>query len=118
MRHPVTCLTLLALSVVAGAAGATRPATAPATRPVGPTTRDTSRGDRMLADYFRAETAAVADRCQADVHTLDDWTSRRDEYRRQLADMLGLWPMPEKTELKPVVHGTVDHPEFTVERLS
>src|SRR4051794_20081426 len=122
MRHPVTCLALLIVSVIACAADVPRPATGPATRPAAPTTRDTAhataRGDRMLADYFRAEPAAVADRCLADVRTLDDWTGRRDEYRRQLADMLGLWPTPEKTNLKPVVHGVVDHPEFTVERLS
>jgi hypothetical protein len=118
MRHAVTCLALLALSAVACAADAPRPATAPITRPAAPTTRDTARGDRMLADYFRTETAALADRCLADVRTLDDWTGRRDKYRRQLADMLGLWPTPPKTDLKPVVHGTIDHPEFTVERLS
>ena len=31
--------------------------------------------------------------------------------------MLGLWPMPAKTDLKPVVTGKIDQPDFTVERL-
>jgi dienelactone hydrolase len=77
----------------------------------------TERGDRMIADYFRAETAAVAGGSLADVKTLEDWTSHREEYRRQLFDMLGLWPLPDRTDLKAVVTGRIDHPQMTVEKL-
>jgi hypothetical protein len=56
-------------------------------------------GDQMIADYFRAETAALAERYLANMTTLEDWKSRREEYRRQLQEMLGLWPMPERTDL-------------------
>lgn len=73
--------------------------------------------DDALAAYFRAETAKLADRCLAYIHSLDDWTSRRDEYRRQLAEMLGLDPMPERTDLKPVVTGRHETEWFTVENL-
>ncbi|HVX61933.1 MAG TPA: CocE/NonD family hydrolase [Pirellulales bacterium] len=76
-----------------------------------------SPGDTMLAEYFRAETASLAERCLADVKTLEDWTSRRAEYRRQLAEMLGLDPMPEKTDLKAVVTGKREHEFFNVENL-
>ena len=31
--------------------------------------------------------------------------------------MLGLWPMPERTDLKPVITGKLEQPEFTVEKL-
>jgi cephalosporin-C deacetylase-like acetyl esterase len=82
-----------------------------------PAAVDTQRGDRMIADYFRAETAAVAGQCLADVKALEAWTARREEYRRQLFEMLGLDPLPERTELKPVITGRVDHAEFTVENL-
>jgi cephalosporin-C deacetylase-like acetyl esterase len=82
-----------------------------------PRAANTQRGDRMIAEYFRAETAALADRCLADIHTLDDWTARRAEYRRQLFEMLGLDPLPERTDLKQIVTGRVDHPEFTVENI-
>ena len=74
-------------------------------------------GDKMLADYFRAETARLRDRCLTDVKTLDGWTSRREQYRQQLLDMLGLWPLPEKTDLKPAVTGKVDGGLFVVENL-
>jgi len=78
---------------------------------------DASRGDRMLAEYFRAETGRLADRCLADVRSLEEWTSRREEDRRQLAEMLGLDPMPPRTDLKPVVTGRHETEWFTVENL-
>ncbi len=78
----------------------------------------TPRGpDRMLADYFRSETSRIAERCLGDIHSLEDWQARRAEYRGQLQEMLGLWPMPERTDLKPVVTGKLDAEEFTVEKL-
>jgi len=78
---------------------------------------DTTRGDALVAEYFRLETERIERETFADIHTLEDWTSRRDEYRRQLREMLGLDPLPEKTPLEAVVTGTVDHPQFTVEKL-
>lgn len=78
---------------------------------------DTSRGDRMIAAYFRNETQKLAEACLADVKTREDWESRREVYRRQLKEMLGLDPWPEKTDLRPVITGKTEHDEFTVERL-
>jgi dienelactone hydrolase len=74
-------------------------------------------GDQMLADYLRVETTRLADRCLADVRSLDDWQSHRAQYRQQLFEMLGLWPLPDKTDLKPVITGTVDRDQFTVEKI-
>src|SRR5689334_13023290 len=51
---------------------------------------DTSRGDKMLAEYFAAETKKLQEACLADVQTLEDWKAKRGEYRRQLHEMLGL----------------------------
>jgi dienelactone hydrolase len=83
-----------------------------------PTPEDrASRNEQLLADYFRTETDAIAGRCLANIHSLDDWQARRGEYRRQLQEMLGLWPMPERTDLKPVVTGKLEQEEFTVEKL-
>ena len=76
-----------------------------------------SRGNQMVADYFRNETARLSEQCLADIRTLDDWKANRDEYRRQLQEMLGLWPMPARTDLKPVITGKLEHDEFTVEKI-
>ncbi len=88
---------------------------------VGPTPNiiaaDTTRGDDMLAAYFRAETQKLADACTARLQSADDWNKHRDEYRHQLAEMLGLDPLPERTPLNAVVTGKLDHDDFTVEKL-
>ncbi len=89
----------------------------PLTSAADPPRLDTSRGDRMIAEYFRLETAKLRDACLADIHSADDWNAKKGEYRRQLLDMLGLDPLPERTELHPVVTGKTEHAEFTVERL-
>lgn len=79
--------------------------------------RDTSRGDAMIARYFASRTAELSRQCLADVQSLDDWNAKKDEWRGQLFEMLGLDPLPEKSPLKPEVTGTTDHDEFTVERV-
>ncbi len=73
--------------------------------------------DKRLAEYFQAETAKLQGQCLNDIKTLDDWKARREVYRQQLLEMLGLDPFPEKTPLQAVVTGTVDHEQFTVENL-
>ena len=76
-----------------------------------------SRGDDMLEAYFRAETAELTEKCLSDIKTLDDWQAKKDEYRRQLFEMLGLDPLPERTPLQPTVTGKVEHEQFTVEKV-
>ena len=76
-----------------------------------------SRADAILADYFRAETAKLGDRCLTDIKSLKDWQAKRKVYREQLFEMLGLKPLPEKTDLKPVITGKVEHEQFTVENI-
>lgn len=77
----------------------------------------TSEGDRLIASYFQTETKRLTDRTFADIKTLEDWTSRKTEYRRQLLEMLGMDPMPEKTPLNPVITGTLEADGVIVERL-
>ena len=78
---------------------------------------DTSVGDRLVAEYFRLETERLAAKTLADVQTLTDWEAKRPELRRQLFEMLGLDPLPPKTDLQPVITGKTEHEEFTVEKL-
>jgi dienelactone hydrolase len=73
--------------------------------------------DRQLAEYFRIETAKLQDQCLTGIKGLGDWKARREVYRQQLLEMLGLDPFPEKTPLQATVTGTVDHEQFTVEKL-
>ena len=54
-------------------------------------------GDRMFADYFKIETKRLADDCLAEIQVLEDWNVKKQVYRKQLHEMLGLDPMPERT---------------------
>ncbi|MEM7232443.1 MAG: acetylxylan esterase [Planctomycetota bacterium] len=74
-------------------------------------------GDRMLREYFALETDKLRAASLREVQSIDDWKSKRKQYRRELLDMLGLDPMPPRTALRVQVTGRVDHAEFTVENL-
>ncbi len=78
---------------------------------------DSSPGDAMLAEYFRVETARLRDACLADVQDREDWEQRREESRRQLREMLGIDPLPERTDLRATVTGRTERETFVVERL-
>jgi dienelactone hydrolase len=99
---------MLAISV---SGAAPRPVASAAAKP------DTSHGDRMLADYFQAETARLQERCLAEIKTLDQWKSRREVLRRQLLEMLGLDPLPERTDLKATITGRIQRDGIVVEKL-
>ena len=73
--------------------------------------------DGMFAGYFKTETARLSDRCLADVKNLEDWKQKRITYKKQLLEMLGLDPLPPKTDLKPVVTGRIEHDQFVVEKI-
>ncbi len=73
--------------------------------------------DPPLKAYFDAEVKRIEARPLAGIDSAADWKARRPELQRQLLEMLGLWPLPAKTDLKPVVTGTFEHPDFVVERL-
>jgi len=74
-------------------------------------------GDRMFADYFKTETAELRDRCLADIKTLHHWRQKRTIYKKQLLEMLGLDPLPPRTDLKPVITGRIEHDQFFVEKV-
>ncbi len=70
-----------------------------------------------LEAYFEHETTKLEERCLAEIRSAEDWLARRDVYREQLQEMLGLAPWPERTDLQATVTKTVRHEEFTVENL-
>jgi len=74
-------------------------------------------GDRMLTEYFASETAALASRCLTNVQSREDWDRLKPIYRAELFEMLGLDPLPERSELKPVVTGRLEREDMVVEKL-
>jgi len=47
----------------------------------------------------------------------EDWSRRAGRVRRQILVSQGLWPMPTKTPLNPVIHGKIDRGDYTVEKV-
>ncbi|MHC4700092.1 MAG: alpha/beta hydrolase family protein, partial [Planctomycetota bacterium] len=45
------------------------------------------------------------------------WEHRKGDLKRRILVATGLWPMPEKTPLNPVIHGRVDRDDFTVDKV-
>jgi dienelactone hydrolase len=68
-------------------------------------------------EYFKTQTDQIASSCLGEIKTADDWNAHKEQYRQQLAEMLGLWPMPEKTELHATITGRIDQGDFVVENL-
>ena len=49
-------------------------------------------------------------------NSIQDWNLRAEHVRQQLLVSLGLWPLPTRTPLNPVIHGKVERDDYTVER--
>ena len=47
----------------------------------------------------------------------ETWAERSEELRRQILVSQGLWPMPTRTPLNPVIHGLMDRGDYTVEKV-
>ncbi len=45
------------------------------------------------------------------------WEQRQAELKQRVLVATGLWPMPEKTPLSPVIHGKVQRDGFTMEKV-
>ncbi len=47
----------------------------------------------------------------------EDWLARREQVRTQMLVANGLWPLPEKTPLHPVIHGKIERDGYTIEKV-
>ena len=46
-----------------------------------------------------------------------EWNARAERVRTQILVAEGLWPMPTKTPLNAVIHGKIERPDYTVEKV-
>ena len=47
----------------------------------------------------------------------EQWEQRKGDLKRRILVATGLWPMPDKTPLNPVIHGRVERDDFTVDKV-
>lgn len=72
-------------------------------------------GDAMIQEYLRLETAKVEGRFLDGIKSGADWEKARPGWRWEYFDMLGLWPLPEKTPLHATVTRTLDRGDYLVD---
>lgn len=77
-----------------------------------------SQADQNLSDYFKLHAERLADHSLADIKDLKTWEQKRKQYREQLFEMLGLSPLPPKTDLKPEITGKIESDGFIVENIT
>jgi dienelactone hydrolase len=65
-------------------------------------------GDAMIEAYLAKETDRLSQRVLDGATTRAEWEARRPRLKQEYLDMLGLWPLPEKTPLHATVTGTVE----------
>lgn len=78
---------------------------------------DPRPGDEAIEKYLAGETKLLSLNVLAEAESREAWDAKREELKRQYWDMLGLWPVPERTPLKATVTGTVARENFTVEKV-
>jgi cephalosporin-C deacetylase-like acetyl esterase len=74
-------------------------------------------GNAMIERYLQKEAERLSQRFLDGAKTRDEWEARKPRLRREYFDMLGLWPLPEKSPLYATVTGTVERGEITIEKL-
>ncbi len=74
-------------------------------------------GDAVIERYLQKETERLSQRFLDGAKTRDEWEARKPRLRREYFDMLGLWPLPEKTPLHATITGTVEHDDIAIEKV-
>ncbi len=74
-------------------------------------------GDVMIEKYLAAETDKLSKKFLDGAKTLAEWQQKRPRLHQEYMDMLGLWPLPEKTPLKATVTGQVEAHGVVVEKI-
>jgi cephalosporin-C deacetylase-like acetyl esterase len=74
-------------------------------------------GDEMIDKYLAAEADKLGQKFLDGSKTLDEWKQKRPRLYREYMDMLGLWPIPEKTPLLATKTGEVEAHGVVVEKV-
>jgi hypothetical protein len=109
MKRRLNCLRNgIVLGLVLGGACLGLKAAAPKGVPAGETLADHRLGElKDLNGYFPFSVPA----------TVSAWETRANLVRERILVSQGLWPLPEKTPLNPVIHGKMSFGDYSVEKV-
>jgi cephalosporin-C deacetylase-like acetyl esterase len=51
------------------------------------------------------------------VRNKEAWDIRKEEVKRRVLVASGLWPMPTRTPLNPVIHGRIEREDYTIDKV-
>lgn len=74
-------------------------------------------GDEAIDRYLAGLTERVSRRVLDGAKTRAEWEARLPRLRQEYLDMLGLWPLPERTPLHATVTGILEHEGVVIEKL-
>jgi dienelactone hydrolase len=77
----------------------------------------TTPGDAMIESHLILETRELNRRFLNGARSKGEWESQRELLKRQFFEMLGLWPLPERTALKATVTGTIEQGGVVIEKV-
>src|SRR6185437_11903468 len=69
-----------------------------------------------LNKYFERQVSAMEGQLDREIKTKEDWLAKKGEYRRQLLEMMGLDPMPPRTDLKATKTGEFEYDGLVIEK--
>jgi hypothetical protein len=71
----------------------------------------------MIQAYLGQEAEKLESDFLGTVKSAEDWNQVRPRFRQEYLDMLGLWPMPEKTPLHATITRTLDRRDYVIDML-
>ena len=71
----------------------------------------------MIHDWLSEEARAVTACAMPVPMYAAEWERTLDERRRMWLEMLGLWPLPERTPMEPAITGTLERDGYVIEKL-
>src|SRR6185436_17166792 len=74
-------------------------------------------GDQMIQNYLAQEARKLETDLLGDIKSAQDWERERPRLKQEYFEMLGLWPLPEKTDLKATITRTLDRGDYQVDML-
>jgi dienelactone hydrolase len=85
----------------------------------GPGTRlrasEPSGDDEAERNLLVKDTEKISERFMDGANSLEEWQRRQPRMKREYLEMLGLWPVPEKTPLESEITGTVDRGDVQID---
>ncbi|MBX9680982.1 MAG: prolyl oligopeptidase family serine peptidase [Gemmataceae bacterium] len=74
-------------------------------------------GEAMMRKYLDHETKLLEQRALAGAKDRKSWEDQLPRLKREYFDMLGLWPLPPKTDLKAKITRTTEHDGVLIDSL-